>query len=251
MRDIIMTHPFMQIAREGLWQRNPALVQLLGLCPLLAVSSTLAHALGLGLGTLIVLTGSALSVSLVRALIPDAVRLPAFVLIIACWTTVVMLLMQAWAFALYQLLALFIQIIVTNCIILGRMEACASRQPPLIAAFDGLMVGAGFMLALIGLGSLRELIGHGTLLANMELLFGPGAANWTLTLPGYQGFLLAALPPGAFICLGLLIALYNWLEQPAGRSIRRKIAKTARRSAMNRSQAGGNLCSLAGGQSGT
>jgi electron transport complex protein RnfE len=202
-----------EIAAEGLWRNNPALVQLLGLCPLLAVTGTVVNALGLGVATMLVLVGSNVSVSLVRNFVPADVRLPAFVMIIASFTTVITLLMQAYAFELYQIMALFVQIIVTNCAILGRADGFASRHPVLPAALDGLMMGLGFTAVLVVLGAMRELIGHGTLLAGMDLLLGPIAADWTIVvIPDYRGFLLAVLPPGAFLGMGLLIALKSWLD---------------------------------------
>ena len=201
------------IARDGLWRNNPALVQLLGLCPLLAMSSSVVNALGLGLATLAVLLGSSGSVSLIRGFVPPSARLPAFVMIIASFTTCVTLLMQAYAFELYVIMALFVQIIVTNCAILGRVESFASRQPLLPSLWDALTMGLGFIIALVSLGALRELIGTGVLFADMQLLFGPAARNWSITvLPEYRGFLLAVLPPGAFIGAGLLIAGKQYLD---------------------------------------
>ncbi|HSG91133.1 MAG TPA: electron transport complex subunit E [Pseudomonadales bacterium] len=226
-----------EIAAEGLWRNNPALVQLLGLCPLLAVTGSVVNALGLGIATMLVLVGSNVSVSLVRSFVPADVRLPAFVMIIASFTTVITLLMQAYAFELYQIMALFVQIIVTNCAILGRADAFASRHPLLPAALDGLMMGLGFTAVLVVLGAMRELIGHGTLLAGMELLLGPIARDWTLTIiPDYRGFLLAVLPPGAFLGMGLLIALKSWLDAhiarrraeraPAAEAVSRRVRVT-------------------------
>ncbi len=202
------------IAREGLWTNNPALVQMLGLCPLLAVTTSVVNAVGLAMATLIVLVGSNTSVSLIRGYVPPAARLPAFVLIIASYTTCVSLLMQAFAYELYLTVALFVQIIVTNCTILGRAEAFASRQPLLPSAFDGLMMGLGFGAVLVLLGAFRELLGTGVLFADMAQLFGPAAAAWEITVvPEYRGFLLAVLPPGAFIGMGLLIAAKQYLDQ--------------------------------------
>ncbi|TVS09118.1 MAG: electron transport complex subunit E [Gammaproteobacteria bacterium] len=202
------------MAREGLWTNNPALVQMLGLCPLLAVTTSVVNALGLALATLIVLVGSNTSVSLIRGYVPPAARLPAFVLIIASYTTCVSLLMQAFAYELYLTVALFVQIIVTNCTILGRAEAFASRQPLLPSAYDGLMMGLGFGAVLVLLGGFRELLGTGVLFADMAQLFGPSAATWEITVvPAYRGFLLAVLPPGAFIGMGLLIAAKQYLDQ--------------------------------------
>lgn len=201
------------IVREGLWRNNPALVQMLGLCPLLAVTTSVVNALGLAVATLIVLVGSNTSVSLVRGFVPQAARLPAFVLIIASYTTCVSLLMQAFAYELYLTVALFVQIIVTNCTILGRAESFASRQPLLPSALDGLMMGLGFAAVLLLLGAFRELLGTGMLFAGMEQLFGSGAETWSITVvPEYRGFLLAVLPPGAFIGMGLLIAGKQFLD---------------------------------------
>ncbi|OEY68120.1 electron transport complex subunit E [Marinobacter sp. X15-166B] len=201
------------IIRDGLWTNNPALVQVLGLCPLLAVTSTVVNALGLGLATLLVLMGSNLAVSLIRNFVSDSVRLPAFVMIIASFVTCAELLMQAFTYELYQILGIFIPLIVTNCAILGRADAFASKNPPLPALLDGLMMGLGFFVVLILLGALRELTGQGTLFADMHLLLGPRAADWTLEpLANYPGVLFMVLPPGAFVGLGLLIALKNGID---------------------------------------
>lgn len=202
-----------ELSRNGLWTNNPALVQLLGLCPLLAVTSTVVNALGLGLATLVVLVGSNTAVSLIRHYVPDAVRLPAFVMIIASFVTCAELLMQAFTYELYQVLGIFIPLIVTNCAILGRADAFARKNPVLPAMLDGLMMALGFLAVLLVLGAMREIIGQGTLFTNMELIFGPMAAGWELTLfPDYPDFLFAVLPPGAFVGLGLLIALKNRID---------------------------------------
>lgn len=201
------------IAVAGLWKNNPALVQLLGLCPLLAVSNSVVNALGLGLATMLVLAGSNFTVSLLRNQVIPAIRLPAFVMIIAAFTTCAELLMQAYAYTLYQTLGIFIPLIVTNCIILGRAEGFASRNAPAAAAFDGFMMGSGFGAVLLVLGMLRELLGTGILFANMELLL-PFAANWEVTVFRSESpFLLAILPPGAFLILGFLIALKNVIDR--------------------------------------
>ena len=202
-----------ELTRNGLWSNNPALVQLLGLCPLLAVTGTVVNALGLGLATLVVLVGSNTAVSLIRHYVPDTVRLPAFVMIIASFVTCAELLMQAFTYELYQVLGIFIPLIVTNCAILGRADAFARKNPVLPSMLDGLMMALGFLVVLLVLGALREIIGQGTLFTNMELIFGPAAANWELTLfPNYPDFLFAVLPPGAFVGLGLLIALKNRID---------------------------------------
>ncbi|MBJ6138200.1 electron transport complex subunit E [Marinobacter litoralis] len=203
-----------EIIKEGLWTNNPALVQVLGLCPLLAVTSTVVNAIGLGLATLLVLIGSNLSVSLIRNFVGESVRLPAFVMIIASFVTCAELLMQAFTYELYQILGIFIPLIVTNCAILGRADAFASKNAPLPALLDGVMMGLGFLLVLILLGGMRELIGQGTLFADMHLLLGPDAANWTIRpFEHYPDMLFMVLPPGAFVGLGLLIALKNSIDQ--------------------------------------
>jgi len=212
-----MNADYNEITRKGLWQNNPALVQLLGLCPLLAVSNSVVNALGLGLATMLVLSSSNLAVSLLRNQVIPAIRLPAFVMIIAAFTTCAELLMQAWAFTLYQTLGIFIPLIVTNCVILGRAEGFASRNPPLPALYDGLMMGAGFTAVLLVLGVLREVLGTGSLFANMDLLL-PFAANWEVQLfETTTPFLLAILPPGAFLFLGFLIALKNVIDKRLAR----------------------------------
>ncbi|MCK0106415.1 electron transport complex subunit E [Marinobacter sp. S0848L] len=203
-----------EIIKDGLWTNNPALVQVLGLCPLLAVTSTVVNAIGLGLATLLVLIGSNLSVSLIRNFVGESVRLPAFVMIIASFVTCAELLMQAFTYELYQILGIFIPLIVTNCAILGRADAFASKNAPLPSLLDGAMMGLGFLLVLIVLGGMRELVGQGTLFADMHLLLGPAAANWTIRpFEQYPDMLFMVLPPGAFVGLGLLIALKNVIDQ--------------------------------------
>ena len=205
-------------------ERNPAWSQLLGLCPLLAVSNSLVNALGLAMASAFVMLGSSLTISIVRRWIPHGARLPCFVLVIATFTTMSVLLLEAHAFDLYLRVALFIQIIVSNCMILGRIEAFTSRQPPGQAALDALGTACGFAIALIVLGGVRELLGNGTLFAGMAQLFGPGAHGWTVTLAPGGGLLVVLLPPGAFIVAGLLLGLANWIR--AKRSGRRTTADT-------------------------
>ncbi len=201
------------ITADGLWNKNPALVQLLGLCPLLAVTGSVVNALGLGLATMLVLTGSNLVVSLIRNQVTDVIKLPAFVMIIAGFTTCTELLMRAYTFELYQILGIFIPLIVTNCTILGRAEAFASKNPVLPSLLDGFMMSLGFGLVLLVLGAIRELIGQGTLFANMDLLFGDNAAGWKLSLFEDRGLLIAVLPPGAFLVTGFLIAGKNIIDR--------------------------------------
>jgi electron transport complex protein RnfE len=201
------------IAYNGLWKQNPGLVQLLGLCPLLAVSNTLVNALSLGLATTLVMTLSSATVAPVRSYVPNEIRIPVFVLIIAVVVTVVQYLMNAYLYGLYIVLGIFVPLIVTNCIVLARAESFASKNPVLPSAFDGMMMGLGLTAVLAVLGSLREIIGKGTLLSGIDLLFGEQAKAWVIpVIPDYHGFLLAILPPGAFIGLGLIIAAKNWLN---------------------------------------
>lgn len=205
---------YREITQKGLWSNNPALVQLLGLCPLLAVSSTVVNAIGLGLATLLVLIISNSVVSLIRHQVSDAVRLPAFVMIIASAVTCTELLMKAFTYELYQILGLFIPLIVTNCAVLGRADAFASKQKLAPAAVDGFMMGMGFMLVLIAVGAIRELLGTGHVFADMHLIFGEAARSWQLNLFGtnYPNVIFALLPPGAFIVVGFLIALKNVID---------------------------------------
>ena len=208
-----MLESYKPLAANGLWKNNAALVQLLGLCPMLAVTGTVVNALGLGLATMVVLVGSNLAVSLIRNYVADAIRLPALVMIIASFTTCAELLMQAFTYELYQVLGIFIPLIVTNCTILGRAESFALRNPVLPAVIDGLFMVLGFLMVLLLLGAMREIIGQGTLFANMHLIFGDIARNWELQLfTDYPNFLFAVLPPGAFVGLGLLIAGKNFID---------------------------------------
>lgn len=208
-----MTEQYKDLARQGLWTNNPALVQILGLCPVLAVTSTVTNAMGLGLATLLVLIGSNVSVSLVRRWVPNEIRIPIYVMIIASLVTCVQLLMNAYTFGLYQSLGIFIPLIVTNCVIIGRAEAFASKNPAPLAAMDGLMMGLGFTAVLLVLGGMRELLGKGTLFDGAELLLGDWATSLRIDVLHLEnGFLLAILPPGAFIGLGLMVAAKNWLD---------------------------------------
>ena len=209
---------YRRIFFDGLWYQNTGLIVLLGLCPLLAVSTTVINGLGLGLATALTLMASNLAVSLVRGLLRPEIRIPAYVLIIGSVVTVIQLVMQAWFHDLYRVLGIFIPLIVTNCIIMGRAEAFASRNRPLPALVDGLATGLGFCLTLVALGALREIVGQGTLFSQAQLLFGQAGAALQLTLiPQHPGFLLAILPPGAFIALGLLVAGRNWLSSRTSR----------------------------------
>ena len=204
---------YKELSLNGLWKNNPAIVQLLGLCPLLAVTGSVVNAIGLALATCLVLVTSNTAVSLIRNIVSDAVRLPVFVMIIASAVTCIELLMQAFAYELYQILGIFLPLITTNCVILGRAEAFACKNGLLPSIYDGLIMGLGFGLILVLLGGLRELAGTGALFADMNLLFGPAAADWkVVVVDDYQAFLLAILPPGAFIFTGLIIAVKNIID---------------------------------------
>jgi Na+-translocating ferredoxin:NAD+ oxidoreductase subunit E len=203
-----------EIVRNGLWNNNVALVQLLGLCPMLAVTSTAINGIGLGLATLMTLVISNTLVSLIRDVVRQEVRLPVFVLIIASVVTIIELIMKAWFYELYLVLGIFIPLIVTNCSIIGRAEGFASRNPVGPSALDGFMMGLGFLLVLTVLGTMREVIGFGTIFAQADVMFGEAAGFLTLTLSqDYGGFLVAVLPPGAFFGLALLIVGKNLIEQ--------------------------------------
>lgn len=183
---------------KGIVRENPVFVLLLGLCPTLGVTSSALNGLGMGVATVFVLVMSNLVVSLIKNLIPDKVRIPAFIVIIASFVTVVQLLMEAYTPALYDQLGLFIPLIVVNCIVLGRAEAFASRNSVVSSLIDGLGMGVGFTMALTLLGAIRELLGSLSIFG-LQLIEG-------------DGMLVFILAPGAFITLGFLIALMNWLK---------------------------------------
>jgi len=198
------------ISWQGLWKNNPALVQLLGLCPLLAVTNTVTNALGLGIATLLVLMVSNLTVSLVKQWVTKEIRIPVFIMIIASFVTIVQLLMNAYTYGLYLSLGIFIPLIVTNCAIIGRAEAFASKHSPLEALLDGLMMGLGFAVVLVLLAGVREVLGQGTLFDGAHLLLGEWATSLKIEIFEFeQQFLLAILPPGAFIGMGFIIAAKN------------------------------------------
>jgi len=204
---------YKEITLNGLWNNNPALVQLLGLCPLLAMTGSVVNAIGMAIATTFVLTSSNFSVSLIRNVVSDAVRLPAFVMIIAAAVTGIQLLMQAFSYELYQVLGVFLPLITTNCVILGRADAFASKNAILPSAYDGFIMGIGFSIVMFLLGFFRELLGTGHVFADMHLLFGPIAANWEIQVfPNYPQFLYIILPPGAFVFTGFMIALKNVVD---------------------------------------
>ncbi|MGF1700584.1 electron transport complex subunit E [Photobacterium makurazakiensis] len=217
-----------ELMKNGLWNNNPAIVQLLGLCPLLAVSATVTNALGLGLATTAVLVGSNLIVSLVRQWIPSEVRIPVFVMIIAALVTCVQLLMNAFTYGLYQSLGIFIPLIVTNCIIIGRAEAFASKNDPKPAVIDGLWMGLGMTAALVVLGAMREILGNGTLFDGADRLLGDWASVLRIEVFNFDSsFLLAILPPGAFIGVGFMIALKNSIDKQREKRAKKQQDKPA------------------------
>lgn len=204
---------YKEIIENGLWKQNPGVVQLLGLCPTLAMTTSMVNGFSLGLATAFVMAASNASVSPVRKWIPKEIRNPVFILIIAAIVTVIDLSMNAFLHPLHNVLGIFIPLIVTNCIVLARVEAFAAKNPTLPSALDGLMMGLGLAGVLALLGGIRELVGKGTLLSGIDLLLGPDAKSLVIhVIPDYHGFLLAILPPGAFIGLACLIAARNWAE---------------------------------------
>ena len=203
-----------RLIADGLWSENPALVKLLGLCPLLAVSNNVINGLSLGMATLVTLVVANLVVSAMRPVLLNAIRIPIYVLVIASTVSIIELLMKAWLPALHASLGIFLPLIVTNCLIIGRAEAFASRQRLMDSLIDAIAMGLGFLWVLALLGGIRELIGQGTLLSDADLLLGTFAQNWTTQLfNADKGVLIALLPPGAFFGLGLLLALKNWIDQ--------------------------------------
>jgi len=219
------------ILHNGLWKQNTGVVQLLGLCPLLAVSNSVVNAVSLGLATTLVMTLSGASISPIRNFVPNEIRIPVYILIIALLVTVVQYLMNAYMYSLYIVLGIFIPLIVTNCIVLARIEAFAGKNPLLPAALDGFAMGLGLTAVLATLGGIREIFGHGTLFSGLDLALGEMAKGWVITVvPDYHGFLLAILPPGAFLGLGLLIAGKNYLTLRAdkkAKTIKIPVAQTS------------------------
>jgi electron transport complex protein RnfE len=204
---------YKEITVNALWKQNPGVVQLLGLCPTLAVTTTAVNGISLGLATALVMAASNGAVSPVRKLVPSEIRVPVFILIIAALVSIIDMSINAFAHPLHKVLGIFIPLIVVNCIVLARVESFAAKNTFVPSILDGFMMGIGLTLVLGLLGGMREIIGKGTLFSGLDLVFGPEAKQFVLTvIPDYHGFLLAVLPPGAFLGLGLLIALRNWAE---------------------------------------
>jgi Na+-translocating ferredoxin:NAD+ oxidoreductase subunit E len=202
---------YTEIIENGLWKQNPGVVQLLGLCPTLAVTTSVVNGVSLGLATALVMAASNGAVSPVRKFVPAEIRVPVFILVIAALVTVIDLTIHGFAEPLHKVLGIFIPLIVVNCIVLARVESFAAKNPPAPAILDGLMMGLGLTVVLGILGGMRELIGKGTLFSGLDLAFGPSFKHYVLTvITDYHGFLLAILPPGAFLGLACLIAFRNW-----------------------------------------
>jgi Na+-translocating ferredoxin:NAD+ oxidoreductase subunit E len=201
---------YSEIVENGLWKQNPGVVQLLGLCPTLAVTTSVVNGVSLGLATALVMAASNGSISPVRRFVPAEIRVPVFILVIAALVTVIDLTIHGFAEPLHKVLGIFIPLIVVNCIVLARVESFAAKNTPAPAILDGFMMGFGLTIVLGILGGMRELIGKGTLFSGLDLAFGPSFKHYVLTVPDYNGFLLAILPPGAFLGLACLIAFRNW-----------------------------------------
>jgi electron transport complex protein RnfE len=212
---------FRTIANNGIWKQNTSIAQILGLCPLLAVTTNAVNGIMLSLATILVMALANVAVASLRNFIPHEIRIPVFILIVAALVTVVDLLFNANLHELYLVLGIFIPLIVTNCIVLARVEAFAAKNPPLQSTFDGVFMGVGMLWTLALLGAMRELLGNGTLLGGIDLVF-PSLSPIQLLPDSYPGFLLAMLPPGAFILLGCMIAWKNWLDARAAERARRK-----------------------------
>lgn len=205
---------FKEITENGLWKQNPGVVQLLGLCPTLAVTTTVVNGVSLGLATALVMAAANGAISPVRKFVPNEIRLPVFILVIAALVTMIDLLIHGFAAPLHKVLGIFIPLIVVNCIVLGRVDAFAAKNTPVPAIWDGFIMGIGLTLVLGLLGGMREVLGKGTLFSGLDLALGPNFKSFVFTvIPDYHGFLLAILPPGAFLGLAFLVAGHNWVEQ--------------------------------------
>lgn len=216
----------LQTFKGGIWDDNPGLVQLLGLCPLLAITTSFVNGLGLGLATVFVLTLSNVLVSATRRWIRPEIRIPMYVLIIASLVTAIELLVLAYFPELGRSLGIFIPLIVTNCAIVARAEVFASRNDVIASLVDGISMGCGFALLLCAVGMFRELLGHGSLFSRLDMLFGGDTMSGIVILDG--GFLLAILPPGAFMSLALFVAMKNVLDRRKQKATRGSLARRLR-----------------------
>ncbi|MDY6921322.1 MAG: electron transport complex subunit E [Pseudomonadota bacterium] len=210
-----MSNPeYARIVRDGLWDNNVAMGQMLGLCPLLAVTTSATNGLGMGLASLAVLLLTNTLVSVIRGIVTPQVRIPVTIVLIASAVTLVDMAINAWLHPLYKVLGLFIALIVTNCAIFGRAESFASKNAVLPSIVDALAMGIGFTWVLVAVGAMREIVGSGTLFAHASLLLGQGFAWMEVTLiPDFSGILLSILPPGAFMALGFLIAIKRLIDR--------------------------------------
>jgi electron transport complex protein RnfE len=208
---------YADISRNGLWKQNPAVAQILGMCPVLAISTSAVNGISLGLATALVMALSNMCSAMLRNFIPYEIRIPVFILIIAALVTAVDLAMNAYLHSLYLVLGIFIPLIVTNCIVLARIEAFAAKNETAPATFDGWMMGIGLTAVLGILGGIREFLGTGQLLSGIEMVI-PGTHALQILPQDYPGFLVAILPPGAFITLGFLVAAKNWLDARAAKA---------------------------------
>ena len=218
---MITREEFKTIAGNGIWKQNTSIAQILGLCPLLAVTTNAVNGIMLSLATIIVMAMSNFAIASLRNLIPHEIRIPVFILIVAALVTVVDLLFNANLHELYLVLGIFIPLIVTNCIVLARVEAFAAKNPPIQSTFDGIFMGVGMLWTLALLGGMRELLGNGTLFGGIDMVF-PDLHAIHLLPESYPGFLLALLPPGAFILLGCMIAWKNWMDARMAQRARQK-----------------------------
>lgn len=215
---------YRDIAYNSLWKQNPILGQVLGLCPTLAITTSFINSFSLGLATTFVMAMSNFAVSSLRAFIPFEIRIPVFILIIAALVTVVDLAMNAWLHDLYLVLGIFIPLIVTNCIVLARVEAFAAKNSVAMSTWDGFMMGIGLTAVLSVLGLVRELLGQGTVLGGIDMI-AKGAKALQVLPADYPGFLIGILPPGAFFVLGLMIAARNWIDARANERARQRLVQ--------------------------
>lgn len=215
-----MSNPYTRIVRDGLWDNNGVFSMLLGMCPAMAMTTSATNGFGMGLATAAVMAASSLLVATFRNHISQEVRIPVFILIVATMVTLVDLAMNAWMHELYKVLGLFIPLIVSNCLPLARLEAFAAKAPIVPAFVDGLCMGLGFTIALTTIGSVREIIGSGTLFADASLLLGPSFKFMELRLlPASMGVLMMILPPGGFLVTGLMVVGKRLLDLRAGKEI--------------------------------
>ncbi|MFB3082383.1 MAG: electron transport complex subunit E [Gammaproteobacteria bacterium] len=206
-------NPYLEILRDRLWESNPSLIQMLGLCPLLAVTDTLVNGLALGIATLLALVATSVTVSALRYLIPREIRLSVIILVVASSVTVIDLGVKAYFYELSEVLTIFIPLIAVNCLIIARAEEFAARSGVVFSLVDSLATGLGFLLSLVALGAVREILGYGTLFRDAALLFGESGYGLEISLlPDYAGLHLATLPAGAFLLLGMLIAIRQAMD---------------------------------------